>query len=143
MGSQNLASISGEPMHFTARVLVVEDEPIVGMDIESILAAVGFQVIGPAASAAEALELIHAESVDCALIDYLLTDGDAHDVVARLTDLAVPFAFVTGLSRDALPEAYCDVPTVGKPFVASDLLTCVHTMCRQVRGVNERRASRP
>ena len=66
MGSQNLASISGEPMQFTARVLVVEDEPIVGMDIESILAAVGFQVIGPAASVSEALELIGTQDVDCA-----------------------------------------------------------------------------
>lgn len=110
--------------------MVVEDEPIVGMDIEAILSEAGLQVVGPVSSATEALELISSGPVECALIDYVLTDGNALDVVAKLTDSSIPFAFVTGLSRDGIPAAYGNVPTVGKPFAAAELLSCVRTMCK-------------
>lgn len=115
------------------RVLVVEDEPIVGMDIEAILSEAGLQVVGPVASAIEALELIRPGQVECALIDFVLTDGDASAVVAKLTDNSIPFAFVTGLSREGIPPAYGDVPTVSKPFAAAELLSCVRTICGRVK----------
>lgn len=113
--------------------MVVEDEPIVGMDIEAILSEDGLQVVGPVASAVEALELIGAGQVDCALIDFVLTDGDASDVVAKLADRSIPFAFVTGLSRDGIPPVYGDIPTVSKPFATAELLSCVRTMCDRVK----------
>src|SRR5690606_30966561 len=86
-------------------------------------------VVGPVASSTEALGLIHSAKVDCALIDFVLADGDAGEVIAQLTTDSVPFAFVTGLSHAAIPEAYCNIPTVGKPFSAAELLNCVRTMC--------------
>jgi len=114
-------------------VLVVEDEPIVGMDIEAILSEAGLEVIGPATSAGEALELIGSGQVQCALIDYVLTDGDASEVAAKLAENGIPFAFVTGLSRDGIPPAYSDTPTVSKPFAAAELLSCVQRMCGRVK----------
>lgn len=113
--------------------MVVEDEPIVGMDIEAILSEAGLQVVGPVTSALEALELIGSGQLDCALIDFVLTDGDASDVIAKLTGNSIPFAFVTGLSRDGIPPAYGDIPTVSKPFAASELLNCVSIMCKRVK----------
>jgi DNA-binding response OmpR family regulator len=112
-----------------ARVLVVEDEPIVGMDIEAILSEAGLEVVGPVSSVSEALELISSAPIECALIDFVLTDGNALDVVARLTDSSIPFAFVTGVSRDGIPAAYGDIPTVGKPFAAAELVSCVRNIC--------------
>lgn len=129
MSSLRPASGSDELVQLRARILVVEDEPIVGMDIEAILSEAGLHVVGPVASSSEALEMLGAEKVDCALIDFVLADGDAGDVIAKLTDRSVPFAFVTGMSRDAIPGAYCKIPTVGKPFSAAELLNCVRAMC--------------
>lgn len=129
MRSLGPASGSDDLVQLRARILVVEDEPIVGMDIEAILSEAGLHVVGPVASSSEALELIRTAEVDCALIDFVLADGDAGEVIAKLTNHSVPFAFVTGMSHDAIPDAYCKIPTVGKPFSASDLLSCVRTMC--------------
>ncbi len=133
MKSHGGASGSDDLVQLRARILVVEDEPIVGMDIEAILSDAGLHVVGPVASSAEALGLIHPAKVDCALIDFVLADGDAGEVIAKLTNHSVPFAFVTGMSHDAIPEAYCNIPTVGKPFSASELLKCVRTMCMESR----------
>lgn len=129
MRSHGGASGSDDLVQLRARILVVEDEPIVGMDIEAILSDAGLHVVGPVASSTEALGLIHSAKVDCALIDFVLADGDAGEVIAKLTTDSVPFAFVTGLSHDAIPEAYCNIPTVGKPFSAAELLNCVRTLC--------------
>lgn len=128
MRSHGGASGCPDLIQLRARVLVVEDEPIVGMDIEAILSDAGLHVVGPVASSSEALRLIHPGKVDCALIDFVLADGDAGAVIAELTNNCVPFAFVTGMSQDAIPEAYSNIPTVGKPFSAAELLNCVRGM---------------
>ena len=129
---RNLSLTSGSEA-CSRRVLVVEDEPIVGMDIEAILSEAGLQVIGPATSAEEALELIRWDEVDCALIDFVLTDGDASTILAKLSEKNIPFAFVTGLSADGIPSAYSEIPTINKPFAAAELVNCVHLMCGRVK----------
>lgn len=129
MRSHGGASGSDDLVQLRARILVVEDEPIVGMDIEAILSDAGLHVVGPVASSTEALGLIHPGEVDCALIDFVLSDGDAGEVIAKLKNHSMPFAFVTGMSHDAIPEAYGNIPTVGKPFSAAELLNCVRTIC--------------
>ena len=109
------------------RLLVVEDELLVALDIESILSEAGMVVIGPASSAGEALELIASGGADAALIDANL-GGEPITAVARaLSERGIPFAYVTGYGRESLPAAH-PAPIVTKPFDAAQLLAAVRQL---------------
>ena len=109
------------------RLLVVEDELLVALDIESILTDAGMIVIGPASSAAEALELIASTPPDAALIDANLGGEPITAVAEALSERGIPFAYVTGYGRESLPEAY-QAPIVAKPFDADQLLAAVRRL---------------
>src|SRR5690606_30693083 len=83
-----------------ARVLVVEDEPLVAMDIAMVLSEAGCEVIGPAASLDEARSLIAAGAVDAALLDANLGGYPVDDLAAELKHNSTPFAFLTGYGRE-------------------------------------------
>lgn len=111
------------------RILVVEDEGLVAMALEDTLSAVGYDVVGPAPSAAAALKLIETEIVNAALLDVNL-GGERVDMVAQaLADAAIPFIFSTGYStKSALPPAFADRRALRKPFQAKDLLKAIEEM---------------
>ncbi|WP_225009618.1 MULTISPECIES: response regulator [Novosphingobium] len=107
------------------RVLIVEDEPLVAMELEMLLEDAGAVPLGPATTCAEALAEIGRGGPDIALLDGNL-HGERVDEVATAFDQAgVPFAFVSGYGRENLPPAFADRPVVGKPFAAAQLLTVV------------------
>jgi len=109
------------------RLLVVEDELLVALDIETILTDAGLIVIGPASSAAEALELLASTPPDAALIDANLS-GETIDAVAQsLSDRRIPFAYVTGYGRESLPAKH-PAPIVSKPFDADQLLAAARRL---------------
>lgn len=79
------------------RVLVVEDEPLVALDIVASLDGAGIVAVGPAATTDEALRLIEpGGSRDGALLDAKLAGQPDDDVAAALTRRIIPFAFDTG-----------------------------------------------
>jgi CheY-like chemotaxis protein len=110
------------------RVLVVEDEFLVALDMETILGEAGFDVIGLAGSVAEALRLIAADQPDAVLLDNNLNGESAGAVAADLTARRVPFAFVSGNDRQSLPPAFADVLLVRKPFDAARLVEAAITL---------------
>ncbi|MEO8715818.1 MAG: response regulator [Acetobacteraceae bacterium] len=99
------------------RVLVLEDEMLVALLVEDMIAEFGCVVVGPAASVADAIALVEAEAIGAALLDLNLSDGGSGYAVAdALAARGVPFAFVTGYGRAALREPYRDRPILQKPF---------------------------
>jgi PAS domain S-box-containing protein len=78
------------------RVLVVEDEALVAMELTRILTDAGAQVIGPAGDIANALALIEAGGIDRALLDINLAGRLVTPVAAALTRKAIPFVYLTG-----------------------------------------------
>jgi CheY-like chemotaxis protein len=104
------------------RVLVVEDEFLVALDMETILGEAGFEVLGPAGSVAEALRLIESDQPDAALLDNNLNGESASAVADALTERHVPFAFVSGNDRASLPPAFASVLLVRKPYDAVRLV---------------------
>jgi PAS domain S-box-containing protein len=104
------------------RILVVEDEALVAMDIESHLGAVGCRVVGPAGTIAKARALIERQPIDAAIVDANLGGLPVDDIAAALTHKGVPFAFATGYGRGALPHAFRDAPLLAKPFDNVQLL---------------------
>jgi CheY-like chemotaxis protein len=99
------------------RVLVVEDESLVAMLLEDILADCGCEVIGPAANVADALSLVDAGGVDLAVLDVNLGAGATSFPVAdALKALAVPFIFVTGYGAGGVRADLRDAPVIPKPI---------------------------
>jgi CheY-like chemotaxis protein len=97
------------------RVLVVEDEFLIALDLGSILDALGCVVLGPAATVAEALRLLAADPPDAALLDLNLNGTRTTPVALALAAGGVPFATVSAYT--SRPEPVFDgVPAVAKPF---------------------------
>ena len=104
------------------RILVVEDEALLSMDLEASLAAAGCHVVGPAATVETARKLIAHEQCDAALLDVNLSGHPVDELAAALTKHAVPFAFLTGYGREALPRGFGEAKMLGKPFSQHEVL---------------------
>jgi PAS domain S-box-containing protein len=107
------------------RILVVEDEALVAMDVAAQLEAAGCVVIGPAGTVARARELIEQQPADAAIVDANLGGQPVDEIAAALTQKGVPFAFGTGYGRSALPCGFQDAPMLTKPFGREQLLSVI------------------
>jgi CheY-like chemotaxis protein len=107
------------------RILVVEDEFLIALDITGALEQGGLVVIGPLASVRDALRALESEKVDGALLDANLGGEPVGRVADALLARKVPFAFVSGYGREQLPQQHQGAPLIGKPFTGQDLLGVV------------------
>ncbi len=99
------------------RVMVLEDEAIIAMLLEDMLADMGCEVMGPVADVPSALSLIADKTPQMALLDVNLSHGESsYKVAEALAHRGVPFAFVTGYSAGGLQAPFRDRPTLQKPF---------------------------
>ena len=103
------------------RVLVVEDEMLVLMMIEDMLADLGCKSVTSAATVDRALALIHEEVFDVVMLDRNLNGNDSHVVAESLAALGVPFFYVTGNTSRSLRDGYSDRPVLKKPFKYEEL----------------------
>jgi len=106
---------------FTAKpraILVVEDEFLIAMELEAILTAHGFVVIGPVATVASALELLERERPDAAVLDINLRGIAVTPVARTLREMNVPFVIATAYRSSDLPadSVLRDAMIVGKPI---------------------------
>jgi two-component system, response regulator PdtaR len=112
------------------RVLLVEDDYIAASDAEAALLDAGFEVIGPANSAEEAIELAHTERPELIIMDIRLAgprDGiDAAREIFRSTGIRSLFA--TAHSTPEVLRRAEEVAPLGwlsKPYAPHALLNCV------------------
>ena len=109
------------------KILLVEDEVLIALEQQLYLESVGHDVIGPAVTAMEAVEMAEADKPDLALVDVHLGLGtNGIDAARGLNALGVPCLFITSF-RDELKR---DGPLTGigclpKPFTESGLLAAV------------------
>jgi CheY-like chemotaxis protein len=104
------------------RVLVVEDEMMILMIIEDMLADLGCESVTSAATAHQALALIDTQVFDAAMLDVSLNGNKSHDVADALAARGVPFAFSTGYSGLDMRDGYRDRPVLKKPFPYEELV---------------------
>jgi two-component sensor histidine kinase/CheY-like chemotaxis protein len=104
------------------RFLIVEDEPLIALDIVAGLESVGVQVEGPVGSVKEALRVVENSSFDAVLLDANLRGARAGEIAAALTRRSIPFCFVTGYGRQALPESFARSRVLTKPFTQEQLI---------------------
>jgi DNA-binding response OmpR family regulator len=108
-----------------SHIPVVEDEPIVSMMIEDALVEAGGNVIGPAGTAEEALELLDRADVHCAVLDIKLMNGSSRPVAQVLAHRGIRFIVVTGIDESQVPPEYKGAPVVQKVFAAHELVGAV------------------
>ena len=104
------------------RFLVVEDEPLVALDIAAGLQEADAEVVASTGTATEALDRIESEALDAALLDGNLHGQPVDDIAAALTRRNVPFLFVTGYGREGLPRAFSHAAVLSKPFNQQQLI---------------------
>jgi two-component sensor histidine kinase/DNA-binding response OmpR family regulator len=105
-----------------ARVLLVEDEALVGLMMRAALTDAGYQVTGPFSSVSEALIAIKSARPDCAVLDINLLDGPVYPLATALTDAGVPFVFATGYDVRSVDERFKHVTVLQKPADRASLL---------------------
>ena len=110
------------------RVLVVEDEPIIALELAAILETAEVNVIGPARSLNAAHELIKKHKADAALLDVNIGGQRIDELAAALSRNKVPFAFLTGYRRETLPPPFQAALLVPKPFRADQILAGLTTL---------------
>ena len=106
-------------------VLVVEDDALLAMDLESILTDAGHTVLGPVASASEALQLVKDAMPDLALVDLGLSEGQVGAALARylLWRFSIHSIFITGNTQGATAHQDAALGLLRKPFTRKDLLS--------------------
>lgn len=121
----------GHPMAKTS-ILIVEDESIVALDLESRLLQLGYQVVGPVASGSAAIEYATSQQPDLILMDIRLQDTIDGITAAQVIQdrIAVPIVYLTAHSDKATLERAKQTQPHGylvKPFNARELRTTIET----------------
>ena len=111
-------------MHQSPRILVVEDEFLIAMELDITLTRAGYQVLGPAANVSAALGLLRLERPDAAVLDVNLAGEWVTPVAEVLRAMFVPFILTSGYGAADLhaEPVLRDAVNVGKPSRSELLL---------------------
>ena len=118
------------------RILILEDDPLIALDLQLIVEDEGHQVIGPCASIAEAHShagLSHAgHMIDLAFLDVDLPDGKSFDLAVRLIGGGVPVSFVSASTRADLPAYLDHVAFIAKPYQHAAIRKSLTLACSSI-----------
>jgi DNA-binding response OmpR family regulator len=98
-----------------ARILIIEDEPLIAMMLQDWLGEMGYEAVGPAGSVDEAIAMIDQSQLDAALLDLHLRGVLAVAVAERLRTAGVPFAVATGDTISPNDQVN-GTPRLAKPY---------------------------
>lgn len=114
------------------RILILEDELLIAMDIEQLCYDCGAREV----TIMRDLSAIGSENIalsfDVAIVDLMLGGISTIDFAHRLKDEKIPFVFASGYSiADDLEDIFPGVTFVGKPYSGEDLIQAVADTCKR------------
>jgi CheY-like chemotaxis protein len=113
------------------RVLIVEDELLLALELQSLLESLGCEVIGPVPSVPRTLQLLARERPDLALLDVNLGGRSVAPVAAALKLRGIPYVLVTGYNDlDAREPGLRDAARIDKPVNRRRLLQVLAQMAK-------------
>ena len=107
------------------RALLVEDEGVVALLIESMLGELGYQVLGPVPRLSKAVKVAQDEAFDIAILDVNLNGLSSFPIANVLADKNIPYLFATGYGRRGIPAELSDTVVLQKPFRTKQLAKAI------------------
>ena len=128
---------SGAALHGLS-VLVVEDETIVSLLVESMLTDLGCKDVWYASSVEEALVILAERTPDAAVLDVNLDGETAYPIARHLDAAEVPFVFATGYGASGISDEWAGRPVIQKPFQSDTLASALRSAlgAKSLTGVN-------
>ena len=119
-------------------ILIVEDEPLIGLALADVVADMGGDTIGPFATVSEALEALDCVAIAGAILDAKLADGDVTPVALRLADAAVPMVVHSGTGVPTeLAQRWPGIVALAKPAPASAVVELLHVTMTQASAARD------
>ena len=115
------------------RILVVEDEAPIALQLEDMLTELGSVVVGPASRVRQALRLLEGQPVDAAVLDLNIAGELVYPVAEALEAKGLPYIFATGYGASDLAEPYRSRVVLEKPFLRRDLLRAMQATLNGTR----------
>ena len=104
------------------RIFAVEDESLVAMQLEDILADLGCEIVGLAMRVPRALAMLDGVSkIDAAVLDMNIAGEKVYPVAERLRDDGVPIIFATGYGISGIAEEWRSWPILQKPYTGDQV----------------------
>ena len=103
------------------QVLIVEDDPLVALDLQAIVSEAADAEVAVAHSVRDARRVLDDAAFDAALLDIDVLDGKTFEVAEMLAERGTPFAFVSGARREDVPPALQHAPFLPKPYDPQDI----------------------
>ncbi|MBG84813.1 MAG: response regulator [Phycisphaerae bacterium] len=111
------------------KLLVVEDTFLIAMQLQIDLKSLGYSVAGPAPSVERAFKLLDRETIKAALLDVHLGNENSIPIANKLTELDIPFLFITGFERVQVDSKQFDNHMLlRKPINLEQLDTAMHKL---------------
>jgi DNA-binding response OmpR family regulator len=105
------------------RILIIEDEPMLAVDLEETLIEAGFEVVGIAGRLDKALALIRTCSCDAAIVDANLAGVSANPAARALVDRGIPFVVLSGYALEQQRDKSFGAHYLQKPCRPAQLIS--------------------
>jgi CheY-like chemotaxis protein len=112
----------------SSRLLLVEDEMVVGMFMQELLQTIGYRSTDPIGRLSDAMAMAATERFDGAILDMNLNGEIIYPLAELLTEQSVPFVFVTGYAPHSVDPRFTAVPILQKPVLQEDLADILQTI---------------
>ena len=122
-----------QPAQEAPRVLVVEDEFIIALDLTETVRDLGYSVEGPFANKDHAMIAIDQNLPDVAILDVMTADGEVFPLADALTQAGVPIIFHSGhVTEKDVATRYPEAQAAAKPCPPDRLIAMIERACDQV-----------
>jgi CheY-like chemotaxis protein len=118
------------------RVMIVEDEALIGMMMKDALTSLGLAVMGPFVSVGDAMRALDENPVDFAILDVNLGGEWVYPVADCLATRGIPFVFITGYGVDGLDGRFAQTPVFEKP-IEPQVLETLFGRAHAMRATND------
>ena len=104
------------------RILIVEDEFLVAIDLAAQLEVHGYETLGPCTSVKDAMGYFERETFDAAILDVNLVAETSEALAIALKEKGIPFIVASGYSKEQFPSVFSGSPMVSKPVQTDQLM---------------------
>lgn len=111
------------------RVLIVEDEAVVLLELSMVIEDLGYVVAGMASDFDRAIGLARELPIDVGVLDINLAGRESWPIATVLEERGIPFVLMSGYSRSTLPAGLSGRPFVSKPYGRDDVHAALRAAC--------------